>query len=82
VPFIWRAVRLAEVSDYGSGRLFTRVNTQPRERIHFAQPIIVKFYTAKRLLAALRMAVHLHETAFGMLETDVVKRVRSDRAGS
>jgi hypothetical protein len=33
-------------------------------------------FTAKRLLAALSMALQRHETAFGVLETDVRRRVR------
>ena len=41
-----------------------------------AQRIIMNHYTAKRLLAALNMAVQRHEQAFGTLETDVRKRVR------
>lgn len=47
----------------------------PASRIDIAQRIIVNFYTAKRLLAALHMAVQRHEAAFGVLETDVQKRV-------
>jgi hypothetical protein len=37
--------------------------------------LVLNFYTAKRLLAALNMAVQRHEMAFGTLETDVNKRV-------
>ena len=51
------------------------MNPQPSEPIDIAQRIIVNFYTAKRLLGALHMAVQRHESAFGMLETDVQKRV-------
>ena len=35
-------------------------------------------YTAKRLLSALGMAVQRYESAFGVLETDVRKRVKSN----
>ena len=45
------------------------------ETIQLTQRIIVNFYTAKRLAAALVMAVQRHEAAFGNLETDVQKRV-------
>ena len=38
--------------------------------------IIVNYYTAKRMLAALQMSVQRHEAAFGVLETDVQKRVK------
>lgn len=51
------------------------MNPEPNEPIEIAQWIIVNFYTAKRLLVALHMAVQRHEAAFGMLETDVQKRV-------
>jgi hypothetical protein len=40
------------------------------------QRIIVNHYTAKRLLSALSMALQRHEQAFGVLETDVRRRVR------
>jgi hypothetical protein len=45
------------------------------EPIDISQRLIVNFFTAKRLLAALHMAVQRHEAAFGVLETDVQKRV-------
>jgi hypothetical protein len=35
----------------------------------------VNFFTAKRLLAALAMTTQRHESAFGVLETDVQKRL-------
>lgn len=41
-----------------------------------AQRIILNHFTAKRLLHALSMALQRHEQAFGVLETDVRKRVR------
>lgn len=48
----------------------------PKEPIQVKQRIIVNFYTAKRLLAALQMSVARHEAVFGVLETDINKRVR------
>ena len=48
----------------------------PTEPIVIKQRIIVNFYTAKRLLAALHMSVQRHEAAFGVLETDVQKRLQ------
>jgi len=45
------------------------------DTIGLTQRIIVNFFTAKRLAAALMMAVQRHEQAFGVLETDVQKRV-------
>lgn len=49
---------------------------KPTAPIKVTQRLIVNFYTAKRLLAALNMSIQRHEQAFGVLETDVQKRVR------
>jgi hypothetical protein len=46
--------------------------------IHVSQRIIMNHFTAKRLLSALTMALQRHERAFGVLETDVRKRVRTN----
>ena len=48
----------------------------PTEPIEITQRIVVNYYTAKRLLAALQMSLQRHEAAFGVLETDVQKRVK------
>ncbi len=48
----------------------------PTESIPIAQRIILNFFTAKRLLGALSMSIQRHEAAFGVLETDVQKRVQ------
>ena len=45
--------------------------------IKVSQRIILNHYTAKRLLSALSMALQRHEQAFGVLETDVRRRVKS-----
>ena len=37
-------------------------------------------YPAKRLLAALSMSVQRHEAVFGVLETDINKRLRMPQA--
>lgn len=47
-------------------------------RIPVAQRIILNHYTAKRMLNALSIALQRHEQAFGVLETDFRKRVRSN----
>ena len=47
----------------------------PRNPIDIKQRIVVNYFTAKRLLAALSMSVQNHERVFGVLETDVNKRV-------
>ena len=48
----------------------------PQESIKVAQRIIVNFFTAKRLLQALMLSVQRHEQVFGVLETDIQKRLR------
>ncbi len=53
----------------------------PKDPIQVKQRIIVNFYTAKRLLAALQMSVARHEAVFGVLETDINKRVRPQAGG-
>jgi hypothetical protein len=48
----------------------------PSQPLVITQRLVVNYYTAKRLLSALQMSVQRHETAFGVLETDVQKRVQ------
>jgi len=48
----------------------------PTSPIPITQRIITNFYTAKRMLHALSLTVQRHEATFGVLETDVQKRVR------
>ena len=48
----------------------------PKDPIHVTQRIIINYYTAKRLLGALNMSVQRHVSVFGVLETDVRRRVR------
>jgi hypothetical protein len=48
----------------------------PTAPIKVTQRIILNFFTAKRLLAALSMSVQRHEAVFGVLETDINKRLR------
>jgi hypothetical protein len=47
----------------------------PTEPVEVKQRIVTNYYTAKRMLQALGMSVQRHEQAFGVLETDVQKRV-------
>ena len=58
----------------------------PTEPVEVKQRIVTNYYTAKRMLQALHMSVQRHEQAFGVLETDVQKRViggaRTGRAPS
>ena len=53
----------------------------PRDPIHVKQRVIMNFFTAKRLLAALQMSVQRHEAVFGVLETDIQKRLRVPQQG-
>lgn len=48
----------------------------PTEPIAVTQRIITNFFTAKRMLHALQLSVQRHEATFGVLETDVQRRVR------
>ena len=45
--------------------------------VKVTQRIILNHFTAKRLWSALSMALQRHEQAFGVLETDVRKRVKA-----
>jgi hypothetical protein len=47
----------------------------PSEAVSITQRIVTNYFTAKRLLHALHLSVQRHEQAFGVLETDVNKRV-------
>ena len=60
------------VLDFGMN---TRPTGELPEVIKLNQRVITNFYTAKRLLGALHMAIQRHEAAFGVLETDIRRRV-------
>jgi hypothetical protein len=47
----------------------------PSEPVVITQRLVTNYFTAKRLLHALHLSVQRHEQAFGVLETDVQKRV-------
>jgi hypothetical protein len=47
----------------------------PKEPIPITHRLIVNFYTAKRMLQALSLTIQRQEATFGVLETDVQKRV-------
>ena len=47
----------------------------PQEAVVITQRLVTNYFTAKRLLHALHLSVQRHEQAFGVLETDVNKRV-------
>lgn len=48
----------------------------PTEPIAVTQRIVTNLYTAKRLVNVLQLTIERHEAAFGVLETDVQRRVR------
>ena len=47
----------------------------PEKPLRVNQRFVVNYFTAKRLLAALQLSIQRHEAAFGVLETNVQKRV-------
>ncbi|MBL8889068.1 MAG: DUF3467 domain-containing protein [Planctomycetaceae bacterium] len=55
------------------------LNSQPMngdaQNVEITQRVVLNFFTAKRLLHAMHMAVSRHEQVFGELETDIQKRV-------
>lgn len=53
----------------------------PTEPVEVKQRIVTNYFTAKRMLQALHMSVQRHEQAFGVLETDVQKRVVGRQGG-
>jgi hypothetical protein len=61
------------IIDFGLNPQPFGIPTQP---IPVNQRIITNFYTAKRMLHALQLTIQRHEATFGVLETDVQKRVR------
>ena len=58
--------------DFGLNSQPTSLTTQP---IAVSQRIVTGWHTAKRLLQVLQLTVERHEAAFGVLETDVRKRI-------
>jgi hypothetical protein len=48
----------------------------PKNAIGVTQRVIINYYTAKRLLHALSLSVQRHEAVFGVLETDIQKRLK------
>jgi len=47
----------------------------PTEPIEIGNRVVMNYYTAKRMMAALHMSLARFEANFGVLETDVQKRV-------
>ena len=53
---------------------------QTAQPVTVSQRLVVNYYTAKRMWAALGMALQRHEQAFGVIETDVNKRASGTAA--
>ena len=66
------------IIDFGLNPQPFGVPTQP---IPINQRIITNFFTAKRMLHALTLTIQRHEATFGVLETDVQRRVRPNLGG-
>jgi len=60
------------ILDFG---LSTQPYGNPPLPVKVSERIVLNYYTAKRLWAALGMSLQRHEQAFGVLETDINKRV-------
>ncbi len=61
------------IVDFGLNSQLQGIPTDP---IEISERIVMNYFTAKRLLAALQISLQRHEAAFGVLETDVQKRLR------
>ncbi len=48
----------------------------PSQPIVVTQRIVTNWHTAKRLLSVLQMTIARHEAVFGVLETDVQRRIQ------
>jgi Protein of unknown function (DUF3467) len=67
------------VLDFGLNTTMQPVSNEPVKLTH---RLVVNFFTAKRLLMALSMAVQQHEQVYGVLETDITKRARTSQASA
>ncbi len=65
------------VLDFG---LNTQMTPAPNQPIRLSHRLVLNYFTAKRLLQGLHMAVSRFEQNFGNLEMDVQKRVRAPQA--
>ena len=61
------------IIDFGLNPQPVGLPTQP---IAVTERIVTSFYTAKRMLLALQSTIERHEQAFGVLETEVSKRLK------
>ncbi|MFN4258263.1 MAG: DUF3467 domain-containing protein [Gemmataceae bacterium] len=61
------------ILDFG---LNTQMQPVPTEPVKLTHRLVTNYYTAKRLLMALSMALQQHESVYGVLEVDIQKRMR------
>ena len=66
------------ILDFGLNTQMTPAGNQP---IRLSHRLVLNYFTAKRLLQGLHMAVSRFEQNFGNLEMDVQKRVRPVQSG-
>jgi hypothetical protein len=64
------------VLDFG---LNTQLAANPDEPIRLTHRIVLDYYTAKRLLGALQGAVQHHESVYGVVETNIQRRMQNLR---
>jgi hypothetical protein len=62
------------VLDFGLNTQMTAIASEPVKLTH---RLVMNYFTAKRLLGALHLATQQHENTYGILETDIQKRVRA-----
>ncbi len=67
------------IMDFGLNAQPIGIPTKP---LVINQRIVLNYYTAKRLLQALHATIQHHETLFGVIETDVQRRIRPGAAPS
>jgi hypothetical protein len=67
------------IIDFGLSPVPTGISNQP---IAVTQRVVMNFFTAKRALHALQLTIERHEGVFGVLETDVQRRVQMRPAQS
>jgi len=60
--------------------LNTQMSPSLPEPIKLTHRLVLDYYTAKRLVGALSWAVQQHESVYGVLETDIQKRMQQLRS--
>lgn len=62
------------------------LNTQPIGNVNtpvkISERLVMNYYTAKRLWHTLAVSLQRHEEAFGVLETDITKRIVPQMRGN